>query len=182
MANSGTGLKQLWAGLLRSCNVLHWLINHMRVEAFHSFYRFLFIWYETKAQISSCRPMFTCSTQCQRSPSAPALVNYKKTIQYFTAQLPLFLTFKSAVKTYEIRREESHIENRKPTLWANIYWKLYIYFWPGMVMIIFIWFCFSIFCPGITLALTVERYIAVCRPHQYRNIASVSMIYTMLRK
>ena len=29
---------------------------------------------------------------------------------------------------------------------------------------------------GLTLALTVERYIAVCRPHQHRIITAVSVM------
>jgi hypothetical protein len=35
-------------------------------------------------------------------------------------------------------------------------------------------FCASTY---MTLAVTVERYIAVCRPHQYRTISQVQLYY-----
>ena len=40
-------------------------------------------------------------------------------------------------------------------------------------------FCYSTY---MTLAITVERFIAVCRPHQFRNISQVRFLYFDLDK
>jgi hypothetical protein len=46
-------------------------------------------------------------------------------------------------------------------------WQVYVYILYPMSAVAF---CASTY---MTLAVTVERYIAVCRPHQYRTISQV---------
>ena len=48
---------------------------------------------------------------------------------------------------------------------VTLYFQLYVYVLYPMSAVAF---CASIY---MTLAVTVERYIAVCRPHQYRTIS-----------